>query len=64
MIFNEDSPMVQNCLLLLDEGSMTRETIPDFFNLKEVVINEYDKNAQILIHNELENFEGGEKKYV
>lgn len=56
--------MVQNCLLLLDEGSMTRETIPDFFNLKEVVINEYNKNNEILIHNELENFEGGEEKYV
>lgn len=61
MVFGKDSPMVQNCLLLLDEGSMTRETIPDFFNLKEVVINEYDKNNEILVRNELENFKGGEK---
>ena len=64
MVFNENSPMVHNCLFLLDEGSLTHEGIPDFYNLREVVINEYDKNHEILIHNELENIKGGEKKYV
>ena len=42
-MFNKDSQTVKNCLLLIEKGLMKEEDIPDASNLREVVLNEINK---------------------
>lgn len=42
-MFDSESRMVKNCLLLIDKEKMTRDDIPDVSNLREVVMYELTK---------------------
>lgn len=55
MFFNKESQLVKEQVMLIKNGFIAKDKIPDIFNLKEVVLNVINDEVDV------QNIEGGDK---